>query len=61
MEEVIDKLYEVGEIHPFDAKGVRQGKIWEEGNDYLHREFPKVRLGLYESHHSDRSTALMTD
>lgn len=42
MDTVIDKLYEVGEIHPFDKQGVKQGKIWEEGNEYLHREFPKL-------------------
>ena len=46
MEEVIDRLYKVGEIHPFDEKGVKQGRIWEEGNEYLHREFPKVGGGL---------------
>jgi peptidyl-prolyl cis-trans isomerase A (cyclophilin A) len=43
MDEVIDRLHDVGEIHPFEEKGVKQGKIWEEGNEYLHREFPKVR------------------
>ncbi len=42
MDDVIDKLYAVGEIHPFDETGVKQGRIWSEGNDYLHREFPKV-------------------
>lgn len=43
MEDVIDKLYDVGEIHPFDDKGVKQGKIWEDV-EYLHREFPKVSV-----------------
>lgn len=36
MEDVIDKLYDgYGEINPFNKKGPDQGKIWQEGNEYL--------------------------
>lgn len=42
MVEVVDKIFPVGEIHPFDEHGVKQGKIWAEGNEYLHKKFPKL-------------------
>ena len=40
--EVIDALYGgYGDITPF-GKGPDQNKIWEEGNEYLHREYPEL-------------------
>ena len=40
--DVVDALNgDYGDIVPF-GKGPDQQKIWEEANEYLHREFPKL-------------------
>lgn len=34
-------------MKPFNNEGVDVGRIWEEGNDYLRREFPRIDYLTY--------------